>query len=169
MTTIDSTLEIIPAVAGVQVTVTGTLVDSGGSSWTSASITIQLIPGFGTPITEYTWNGADFVKRQTITTTGNTFSILLPSNDTIQPIDSMWQFVISGNAWTPAVVMNMDLDSSVATTFDISAQFKSIAPPLTSSPPSGGGGTVPQIIQAPDQATAISDSTANPNNFYFWV
>jgi hypothetical protein len=29
--------------------------------------------------------------------------------------------------------------------------------------------TRPQIIQAADEATAISDSTANPNNFYFWV
>lgn len=26
-----------------------------------------------------------------------------------------------------------------------------------------------QIIQVADEATAISESTANPNNFYFWV
>jgi hypothetical protein len=26
-----------------------------------------------------------------------------------------------------------------------------------------------QVIQAADEATAISDSTANPNNIYFWV
>lgn len=32
-----------------------------------------------------------------------------------------------------------------------------------------GTGAGPQIIQAPDQATAISESTANPNNFYYWV
>lgn len=30
-------------------------------------------------------------------------------------------------------------------------------------------GAVVEIIQAPDEATAISESEANPNNIYFWV
>lgn len=33
----------------------------------------------------------------------------------------------------------------------------------------GGGGGGTQIIQVADQATAIAQSTANPNNIYFWV
>lgn len=150
------------------VTVTGTLVDSAGNSWTGATIIAQFIPGFGTPITEYTWAGAQFTKRQEFIASGNSFSVSLPSNDTILPIDSQWQFVISGNPWTPAVVLFKVLDYSKAATVDISAEFLASAGALQPEP-GGGGGVAPQIIQVADEATALSSSAANPNNFYFWV
>lgn len=177
MTTIDAVLtdatdiedlEIVqPIATATPVTVTATLVDSTSNPWNSATVIVQFVPGFGVPAGKYTWNGADFTRRQEFVTTGNSFSIQLPSNDKIIPIDSLWNFTISGNSLTPAVVITKYLDSRVATTFDLSAQFKSIAPPLNTT--GGSGGPVPQIIKVADQATALAQSAANPNNFYYWV
>lgn len=170
MTTIAIIGDVQPLVAATMVTVKGTLTDSTGATWNTATIIVQFIPGFGTPAGKYTWNGASFVQRQTLTASSGNFTVQLPANNDIIPIDSMWQLTISGNPQTPAVILTKYLDSSVATLFDISSQFHSIAPPLnTGSGGGGGGGPASQIIQAPDQATALSLSTANPNNIYFWI
>jgi Domain of unknown function (DUF4082) len=40
---------------------------------------------------------------------------------------------------------------------------------LVSAVGGGGGGTSTQIIQSADEATAIADSLANPNNIYYWI
>jgi len=34
--------------------------------------------------------------------------------------------------------------------------------------PSGPAGASPQIIAAPDEATAVSNSASDPDNFYVW-
>lgn len=143
-----------------QVTVTGTLVDKNGVSWNNATVIAQFIPGFGTPPERYTWNGASFTQRQVIQATGNTFSVTLPSNDTILPIDSTWQFTISANPSSPAAIIIKVLKYPSGATQDISATFTAMAPPLS---PTG------LVIQAPDEATALALSAANPNVIYWWA
>jgi hypothetical protein len=123
------------------VTVTGTLVDSGGNNWDNATIIIQFVPGFGTPAGNYIWNDAPVNQRFSITATGNTFTVSLPSNDTITPIDSQWEFTISGNSVTPAVIMRRTLKSTTPTV-DISTDFTVMAPVLIPEPGGGGGGPV---------------------------
>jgi hypothetical protein len=112
------------------VTVTGTLVDSEGTKWTDATLIVHLVPGFGTPITEYKWGGTTFVKRHVIPITDGTFSINLPSNGTIIPVDSMWKFTISGHATSPAAVFTKTLNYASGSTQDVSAMFTAAAPPL---------------------------------------
>jgi hypothetical protein len=121
-----------------QVTITGTLVDSSNVVWVNAVITFQLIPGYGTPINKYKWNNASVNERFTITASSTgTFSVAVPSSDTIIPSDSKWELIISGNPYTPAVVIKQAFNYSTAPTVDISAQFTAIATPLTEV---GGGG-----------------------------
>lgn len=146
------------------VTVTATLVDASSTAWENATVIVQFVPGFGTPPERYTWNGAQFTKRLQFQASGNSLSVALPSNDTILPIDSMWQFIISRNPQTPAVVIFAVLDSKDGPTEDISAQFTNASEGVAPAPSSGT-----RVIQAPDEATALAQSAADPNNIYWWV
>jgi hypothetical protein len=85
---------ILPSLARAQsTTVSGQVTDAGGQSWNSGSVTATFIPNPQYPtFPQYTWTGGvlNSTIPGTINGTGG-YSLSLPSNTSITPVNSMWQ------------------------------------------------------------------------------
>lgn len=76
---------------------------------------------------------------------------------------------LSGAAPTNGEVLTFDGTQWVPATFS-----GEVGPPGPTGPqgpqgPAGPAGVTPQLIQSPDQTTALAASAANPQNIYYWV
>jgi hypothetical protein len=88
--------------------------------------------------------------------------------------------VSTGTSWSPSVAFATNLAAGYLLTSGgpgVITYSNVMSAPLSSNltvPGNLTAGTItsasiPQVIQSADEATAISDSTANPHNIYFWV
>lgn len=117
------------------------------------------------PVEFYIWNPT---TSQTITVS------MLPATGTSVPsvvnlsvpfhMDSAAQLAIFWRTGAdPTVHTNTGIYlSATLLTFDVDSYW-------TQTSASIAAGSSTQLIQAPDQATALSESAANPTNLYYWV
>jgi len=89
-------------------TVSGTLVDPLGNTWSAATITavFQNTPGKSPP---FVWTGGAFNQLPATVTSdsGGNFSLILPSNTSISPVGSTWLFSVCPNASLQCAVVNV--------------------------------------------------------------
>jgi len=117
-------LSLLCSVALAQTTtVTGTLVDPLGNTWSNATITpiFTNAPGIPGP---YNWSGGVFnhLPATVITSSGGVYSFTLPSNTAIVPTGSTWVFNVCPNASLQCAVVNLSISG---TTFDLGAAITS--------------------------------------------
>lgn len=79
-------------------TVSGTITDAGGQAWANGTYTFSFRVAPTNPTATYYWNGSPFpMSSQTIQGTLDTsghFSVSVPSNTSITPSQSTWDFMV---------------------------------------------------------------------------
>jgi hypothetical protein len=84
-------------------TVSGQVTDAGGQTWNNAAVTAQFVPNPLYPtLPQYTWTGG--ALNPTLSGTANAtggYSISIPSNTSITPVGSFWQFKFCPQASSP--------------------------------------------------------------------
>jgi hypothetical protein len=78
---------------GQSTTVSGNITDSGSQAWANGSFSFQFYPNPQYPSGPYTWTGGAFNPTQNINGTldsGGNYSVSIPSNTAITPINSQW-------------------------------------------------------------------------------
>jgi len=97
-------LLLSPCLAHAQSTnVSGQVTDAGGQSWNNGTVTATFVPNpLYVPQPQYVWTGGflNFTITGTLTGTGS-YSISVPSNTAITPINSLWKFQFCPQATSP--------------------------------------------------------------------
>lgn len=84
-------------------TVSGQVIDAGGQSWNNGTVTASFVPNpLYVPQPQYVWTGGalNFTITGTLTGTGS-YSISVPSNSAITPVNSSWKFQFCPQATSP--------------------------------------------------------------------
>jgi hypothetical protein len=95
------------AAHGQSTTVGATITDSDGNAWQGGSYQISFVPNSNTPSPQsYIWSGGNLQQNNlfkgTLSNIG-VFTVVIPSNTSITPSGSQWQFTICPNATTGCV------------------------------------------------------------------
>jgi hypothetical protein len=142
---------------GQSTTVSGTITDTGSTTWKNGTYSFSFKPAASNPVGPYVWNGAAFNSAQTIA--GNldgtgSFSVSVPSNTSITPAGSTWVFQVcpaASSTCYPAVLTITGSTQSLTST---------VVPPAVSV----------NLTNPPAGASAYNDAEitgAKTGSFYF--
>lgn len=134
-----------------------------GATW--AANVVGFISTFGRPPTYLSTGQPITTHLSGQTDATGLLAVTLASNNAIVPFGTQWEFTIQAAASVPpsralVTVTGASMDATVV----ISQQLT----PISQAGPIPGG-TPTRVLPAANEASAIAESQANPNNIYYWV
>lgn len=99
-------LLLVSCVFGQSTTISGQVTDSGGQTWNNGTVVATFVPNpqKPNPLT-YSWTGGAFgIAQQTVTGVlgnGGAYSISVPSNTAISPVNTQWTITVTSQTSPP--------------------------------------------------------------------